>query len=589
MNILTKNSFLKRLTMVVLLASLFAWYKNGTTFVVSAVSESDCLNNTANLSPDDVNVCLTTILPRIINAYAPAQEKNKQDLAVLQKQLSSINKQIASIQAQLKKAAADIKEREENLAYAKEIFEQKAKSQYVSLRFYDPLLPFLTSSNATDAFREIALRQRAAEEDRKVMEGYAQDLAKLKTDKESLEKNQASLSSLQKQVAEKEKFLAGEVSKVDTYLSALSAKQQELQAIKEGGFSTSVGDVPGTLEPCSGKPGSSNFCDPGFRPAFAAFSYGAPHRKGMSQYGAYGRAKAEQSAEQILSAYYGGVQLRKDYSTDINIRVTGYSTVDIETYVKRIYEMPIGWTANDSAALKAQAVAARSYALAYTNNGAGSICATESCQVYKPTNKGGAWDAAVDATRGWVLVSGGNPFSAWYASTAGGYTFSYTSAGHTTPNLWDNTGGNKDSWQNNSYEILGGSPWFYKGWYKSRGGSTCGRGNPWLTSEEVADVLNAWKVIYQGGGDVSRISPIDTNCWGGNPYSKEELRNIGGFSSVSSVSQVIYGNDGSTVSVRFSTNQGDKTITGAEFKKAFNLRAPGYIGIKSSLFNIESL
>lgn len=539
---------------------------------------------------DDTNYdCQIKEIQKEIDARLPAQEKNKQDLANLQKQLADINKKITNIQNQLKKAAADIKSREENLAYAKTIFEQKAKSQYVTLRFYDPLLPFLTSSNATDAFREIALRQRAAEEDRKIMEGYAQDLAKLKDDKATLEKNQASLSSLQKQVAEKEKFLAGEVSKVDTYLSTLSAKQQELQALKEGGFSTSVGDIPATQEPCSGKPGSGNYCDPGFRPAFAAFSYGAPHRKGMSQYGAYGRAKAGQTAEQILSAYYGGIQLRKDYSTDINIRVTGYSTVNIETYVKRIYEMPIGWTANDSAALKAQAVAARSYALAHTNNGAGSICATESCQVYKSNNKGGAWDAAVDATRGWVLVSGSAPFSAWYASTAGGYTFSYTSAGHTTPNLWDNTANNKDNWQNNSYEILGGSPWFYKGWYKSRGGSTCGRDKPWLTSEEMADVLNAWKVLYEGGGDVSRISPIDTNCWGGNPYSKDELRGIGGFTSVSGVSQVIYGNDGSTVSVRFSTNKGDKTIAGAEFKKAFNLRAPGYIGIKSTLFNIESL
>jgi hypothetical protein len=104
----------------------------------------------------------------------------------------------------------------------------------------------------------------------------------------------------------------------------------------------------------------------------------------------------------------------------------------------------------------------------------------------------------------------------------------------------------------------------------------------------MADILNAWKVLYQGGGDVSRVSPIDTNCWGGNPYSMEELRNIGGYTSVSSTS-VIYSNSGSTQSVTFSTNQGSRTISGDEFKRAFNLRAPGYIGLKSSLFNIEKL
>jgi hypothetical protein len=30
-------------------------------------------------------------------------------------------------------------------------------------------------------------------------------------------------------------------------------------------------------------------------------------------------------------------------------------------------------------------------------------------------------------------------------------------------------------------------------------------------------------------------------------------------------------------------------MTGEEFKKAFNLRAPGFIGLKSSLFNIEKI
>jgi len=123
---------------------------------------------------------------------------------------------------------------------------------------------------------------------------------------------------------------------------------------------------------------------------------------------------------------------------------------------------------------------------------------------------------------------------------------------------------------------------------KKRGGASCGRSHPWLTSEEMADVLNAWQVLYKGGGDTSRISPIDTGCWGGNPYSMGELKSIAGYSSVSSVS-VIYGNDGSTLSVHFSTNKGGVTIPGSELKKAFNLRAPGYIGIKSSLFNIVKL
>lgn len=539
----------------------------------------------AQVCPSSDYQCQINAIQRDIDALSPAQQKNKEDLANLNKQIADLNTKITKLTSQLKTLEGSIAKREEELAFTKEIFEAKAKDHYTFLRLYDPITPFLFSDTASQAFQEIGLRQKAADEDRKMMDKYSKDLSSLQNDKNNLVKNKSSLSSLQSQISEKQKFLAGEVAKVDSYLSSLSAKQQELEAAKAGGFSTSVGDVPASAEPCSGKPGSSNFCDPGFKPAFAAFSYGAPHRKGMSQYGAYGRAKMGQSAEDILHAYYGGIEINKNYPSK-SITVTGYGTVDLETYVKRIYEMPASWTDNDSAALKAQAVAARSYALAYTNNGSKPICATESCQVYKPANKGGAWDAAVEATRGWVLVSGGAPFSAWYASTAGGYTFGYSAQGYSTPNLWDTTSG-QGAWPNNAYEIKGGSPWFYKGWYKSRGGASCGRNNPWLTSEEMADILNARYVLDGQGGDVGRISPVG-GCWPGNPYSISDLAGIGGYTSVSGVS-VIYGNDGSTVSVTFSTNKGSTTIAGSKFKEAFNLRAPGYIGLKSSLFNIEKL
>lgn len=526
--------------------------------------------------------CQISEIQKEIDALTPAHEKNKQELASLKKQVDNLNKRIASISNQLKNVQAEIEQREEDLAYTQEIFEQKTESHYKFLRLYDPILPFLSSSDAATAFREINFRQKAADEDRKTMEKYAADLLSLKNDKENLEKNKASLALLQKQVNEKAKFLEGEVSKVETYLSSLTSKQNELAALKAGGFQTSVGDTPPTLEPCSGPPGSPNYCDPGFRPAFAAFSFGAPHRTGMSQYGAYGRSKSSQSAEQILSAYYQGSELKKDYASPATIGVSGYGRIAFEdNYMLGIYEVPESW--GDSGgfeALKAQAVAARSYALYVTGGGAGTICATESCQVYKSQLKSGKWREAVQATRGWVLLKGGSPAPTYYASTSGGYTISQWG--------WSGFKDATGNWPDTAYEKVAGSPWFYKGWYKARSGAACGRNHPWLTSDEMADVVNAWKVLYQGGGDVSRISPVDTNCWGGNPYSMSELKGIGGYTSVSGVS-VIYSNSGSTQSVTFSTNQGSVSISGEELKKAVNLRAPGYIGLKSSLFNIEKL
>ncbi|KKU22616.1 MAG: hypothetical protein UX35_C0020G0008, partial [Microgenomates group bacterium GW2011_GWA1_46_15] len=37
----------------------------------------------------------------------------------------------------------------------------------------------------------------------------------------------------------------------------------------------------------------------------------------------------------------------------------------------------------------------------------------------------------------------------------------------------------------------------------------------------------------------------------------------------------------------FSTNRGEVPIPGVNFYKAFNLRAPGALALKSQLFNIE--
>ena len=525
--------------------------------------------------------CQIAEIQREIDALTPAHETNKEEYANLQTQLKNLKARIVAVSSELVNVAAQITKREEDLAYTRQVFEEKADSHYRFIRTYDPLLPFLSSEDASTALIEVGIRTRAQDGDRKVMESYASELIALKEDQDTLSKNKASLAAAQTAVDARAKFLGGEIEKVESHIANLSSRQEELLALKAGGFSTSIGDTPATLEPCSGPPGSSNYCDPGFRPAFAAFSFGAPHRTGMSQYGAFGRSKAGQSAETILSAYYQGAALNKGYGVPASITVSGYGTVPFEdNYLLGIYEVPEKWGDEGGfEALKAQAVAARSYALAVTNNGAGTICPTEACQVYKPQLKSGKWAEAVRATRGWVMTTGGAAAKTYFASTSGGFTISQWG--------WSGIKDTAGEWPGTAYEKLAGSPWFYKGWYKSRSGVSCGRSHPWLTGEEMADILNAWKVLYQGGGDAGRVSPVG-DCWGGNPFSKGELSGIGGYTSVSGVS-VVYANSGSTQTVTFSTNNGSVSMNGEELKRAYNLRAPGYIGIKSSLFNVEKL
>src|SRR3989344_638280 len=411
----SKGLFLKGKIFISLFVSLFLLLTSYFLLLKSISAEPDC----DNPNPGDIDFCLQRIEAEL-SALKPAQEYNKKELADLRTQISSLEKRISGISNQLGVLEGDIGKREEDLAYAQEIFVEKTKNHYRFLRFYDPLLPFLSTENASSAFREIIFRQKAANEDIKTMEGYGADLLALKTDKENLEKSKTSLSSIKSQVGQRAQFLAGEVEKTEKYLSALSSKQEELIALKAGGFQTSVGDTPATAEPCSGPPGSSNYCDPGFRPAFAGFSFGAPHRTGLSQYGAYGRSKQGQSAEAILGAYYQGAELNKSFPIPDTIGVSGYGRIPFEdNYLLGIYEVPESWGDNGGVeALKAQAVAARSYALAATGNGSGTICPTESCQVYKPQLKSGKWAEAVRATRGWVMVKGGTAATTYYASTS---------------------------------------------------------------------------------------------------------------------------------------------------------------------------
>ena len=338
--------------------------------------------------------------------------------------------------------------------------------------------------------------------------------------------------------------------------------------------------------PLADDPNAAPTYNPGFSPAFAGFSFGAyTHRKGMSQYGAKGRAQEGQNANAILKAYFGKDPVSKD--TGGTISVSGYGNLNFDGYyLYGIAEMPSNFPKE---ALKAQAIAARAYAYRYKQQGS-TICTTQSCQVFsksKADNPPGEWKQAVDDTKGQIIED----VVTYYSSTTGGYS---------TTSGWDTKCGSQNCWTGDAYEKIASSPWFYKGWYTQDYYNTsakCGRSHPWLTGEEFADILNAWTVRKNGGdGDRERILPTTINSCpiggsGGNPFSMSELRDKangmgGAYSSVSGVS-VTYSTGGETAQVKLSTDRGEVTISGADFKETFNLRAPGYISIRSALYNIE--
>ena len=109
---------------------------------------------------------------------------------------------------------------------------------------------------------------------------------------------------------------------------------------------------------------------------------------------------------------------------DSGVRVV--NRVEVEAYLRGVVPRELGVRgASDRAALEAQAVAARSYAVTRLGNAsrAFDVTATTSDQVYGGADAENALaDAAVAATEGLVLMYDGRVVSAPYHSTCGGST-----------------------------------------------------------------------------------------------------------------------------------------------------------------------
>ncbi|MCL2110326.1 hypothetical protein FWH30_01975 [Microgenomates group bacterium] len=551
---------------------------------------------------DEIQELQTQIaeLERLKKMSEDATTPLESQLRDIEGKIAAARNSIVKARNELEEIAEDISSREESLSSQSALFKQTVAAQYISQKTRNFWLIFFRPSAFVANLKLISYHSQLQDENYSIIQEISDLLISLNADKSDLEVRQEELNSLQQQLASQASFFKIEINQAKEYqanlrgqIAALSAQQQAIINARAGTTTTAVGDVALADDPAA----SISFKSQAPSNTFAIFSFGAyTHRNGMSQYGARQRANEGQSAEDILRAYYPGTRLERDYGQMGEIDVQGYGRMSFEdSYLQGIAEMPSSWPIE---ALKAQAIAARTYAIRSTGNGERSICTTEACQVYNGSRKGGDWERAVNETARWVLVneSDGSPASTQYASTHGGYA--NTSGWDTT----DKSG--SGNWADRAWENKANSPWFYKAWYRqgySSSGNSCGKAHPWLSQEEMSDILNAFRLRHNtGSADAGRIIPITiSSCsisgTGGNPYSMAELRdqtraNTGcAVENISSVS-TSHNNQGQTANVRFQTNCGEINLSGSEFKETFNLRAPGYLRIPQSsfaFFNIE--
>jgi len=507
-------------------------------------------------------------------------EASKNATTPLESEVKKLESELSSIKGRLDKISSDLTESEKELQQQKAILASTVRNFYIRSFVDIPLLIIFAAKDASETLKLIAFQQTSSKTDKNIIRGISERVAKLADDKKRL-------ASLRDQTSKQSQFLKGEIasaksfqSEVQGKISALSARQQELLAAK---FASAP--VPllayTSLGGCSSDIGKSS----GFSPRYGFFSLGVPNKTGLNQYGAKGRAEAGQSYEQILQAYYNNIQIA-DYGTGFNITVNGNNeygqsfnneSMNIEEYLKHLYEMPTSW---DSKALQAQAIAARSYALARTNNGQNSIPPNQSGQVVKKELNSQAWIAAVEATSGKVMVQNGSPISAWYSSTHGGVVLKSGQIGWNdtpwTKQAIDTSSGSAGSiseLKSNAFDRQ--SPWFYCDWgYRSQYNSTA-----WLKEEEVVDIVNSYILWNLDNSTITHLSQTDQptgDTWSADKV-RQEIQNRGS-SPISSVGSISTAWDGSGISKTITV--GGRGFDAQKFKNMFNIRAPANIQIK---------
>jgi SpoIID/LytB domain protein len=578
---------------------LFVVFVLGVSIAPLSKADDDCLSKAQSLCSqgassqctDALRICTdqtSQALQESLKATAPLQSK----LDELNTQIKTIKDTVAGIEISLVTKENDINQGYKNLTQQQEILNATIRNYYMESYYNSPLIIFLSSSTASQ-FTQILGYQRAnADRDKAFIINIAMTIQDLETKKKALADQETSLNatkvSLDDQSAQLDKIVSGAKSYQNTLsnqLASLNSIQQSILSQRLGAlniplFATALGGCSSDINP---------FKDPGFSPAFGFFSYGVPNRVGLNQFGAFGRAKAGQSYQDILKAYYNFDSID---TRSVTINVDGYGSYSLEDYVKRIYEVPDSWGSQGGMeALKAQAIAARSYALAYTNNGSGSICTTQQCQVFQPDPKGGNWEQAVNATAGQVMIQGGNPIKAWFSSTHGGYIHSSGDVG------WSDTSWTKNAvdasssinsfsdLQSNAYDK--DSPWFYCDW----GSRSSNNGTAWLTPSEVADIVNVMLLAEKDSSLVNHLyqtdksNPAGTDTWSADKV-KSELGSSA-YNSVSSISVSVDFNSGKTTNVTVSGDGKSNSFPGSDFKNYFDLRAPANIQIVGPLYNVE--
>lgn len=276
--------------------------------------------------------------------------------------------------------------------------------------------------------------------------------------------------------------------------------------------------------------------------------------------------------------YRGAFEFIRQTNSDMTI----INVVPFEQYLYSVTssEMPSLWNIE---ALKAQAVAARTYALEHVGACADlgfDMNPTTEFQAYNGySSEAASSRAAVDATRGRVIYYDGKPISAVFFSSDGGYT-------ENSENVWTSVvpylravqdkyqpaDFNKKNWTNSV------TPQEIKDYYASNG-------------IDIGDIVDIQVTSYSKSNNALVMKVVGTK--GIKEYDKDEIRGFLGGKILYSQTFTVSKKGDSTVSV-ISAKQGSLTLTLNNAKiitkngvTTITVNSPVYVRTKSSVNNLN--
>lgn len=405
---------------------------------------------------DDINQ-QTSELAKIKKQLQDAQanlSKWKGSLASAQGQIPKLEAQIQEVQAtiDLNKVQIDLTQKQQKLKELEQEDREARQLKAVKLAYLDwrseNKAQIGMSGAMAESMRKEVYQAKVAAIELEGVEGLIAevlkikgDLASLQSDTNSLEKQDSDLQKLKAQLEAQVVALRNSVNtgtslvaglntkagSIRSNIAQLSAEQKALEDYEAWLLGQNAGGATKTVAN-----GNLYFTGVG-RDLYQG------HGVGMSQWGAYGLAQHGWTASQILKHYYTGVAVGQ-YAMNKNLTIkycknnpvfAAYQEnciangkdygpvvterVSFDDYLSGLGEVPASWPLQ---ARSAQIIAARTYAINYTNNGNSQtpICLTVYCQVSYIKDGNKAQKDAVDATKDLVITYGGQMISALYSA-----------------------------------------------------------------------------------------------------------------------------------------------------------------------------